>query len=276
MTRLGRSVRGWRWLPVVPLVLAVAPTSAADAAVDAPGITVTGESAPDGTIGITGTPGQDNIVVQVAYNADGVVDALRLVSLQGNGGLATPFGEVPPSCTTVRPNEVLCPLRPRLDATLDSDTDFLRVDGAYLHLAVVVRAGSGDDHVVVYAERGTSEVHGGGGSDTLTTSTYDAVTRGGRNDDHITLGTGPRATGHGGRGRDWLVAQSIGTLLAGGPGGDTLVGSRAADRFEGGRGDDMLFPGDGRKDRQVDCGPGRDFAVRTDDQDPVRRCETRT
>jgi len=70
----------------------------------------------------------------------------------------------------------------------------------------------------------------------------------------------------GGRGRDRLV---------GGRGADRLVGGRGADRLLGGPGADRLNAVDGRRDRVVNGGPGKDVCrVDAADRARMKGCET--
>jgi Ca2+-binding RTX toxin-like protein len=61
--------------------------------------------------------------------------------------------------------------------------------------------------------------------------------------------------------------------LNGGDSADTLVGGRARDTMSGGKGRDLLKAVDGRRDRKIDGGPGRDTAYFDRDRDAPVRCE---
>ena len=95
--------------------------------------------------------------------------------------------------------------------------------------------------------------------------------RGGR--DRLSGGAGKDRLS-GGAGRDRLVGGSGRDRLSGGTGKDRLVGGSGRDRLYGGRGADRLNAVDGRADRVVSGGPGKDIC-RVDLADAVkaRGCE---
>ena len=77
-------------------------------------------------------------------------------------------------------------------------------------------------------------------------------------------GGNDRIKGRGGRDR-----------LSGGPGRDRLSGGRGRDRLSGGRGADRLNAVDGRRDRVVNGGPGKDVCrVDAVDRAKMKGCET--
>jgi Ca2+-binding RTX toxin-like protein len=79
------------------------------------------------------------------------------------------------------------------------------------------------------------------------------------------------------RGRDRVSGGRGADRLWGGRGADRLWGGRGADRLRGGRGADRLNAVDGRQDRVVHGGPGKDVCrVDAADQARVRGCETVT
>jgi hypothetical protein len=101
--------------------------------------------------------------------------------------------------------------------------------------------------------------------------------------DVIRLGAGDdRARGRGGndrisgaRGKDRLSGDSGKDRLAGGPGNDRLAGGKGADRLAGAGGSDKLNAVDGRRDSQINGGPGRNACtVDAADLSVARRCAT--
>src|SRR5918996_5807224 len=111
--------------------------------------------------------------------------------------------------------------------------------------ADVIKSGGGHDRIK--GRGGRDRLSGGRGSDRLS---------GGRGSDRLS----------GGRGSD---------RLSGGRGSDRLAGGSGRDRLSGGRGADRLNTVDGRADRVVMGGPGRDVCrVDPAEEAKVKGCET--
>jgi Ca2+-binding RTX toxin-like protein len=86
------------------------------------------------------------------------------------------------------------------------------------------------------------------------------------------LGGNDRIKGRGGR--DRLSGGAGNDRLAGGPGRDRLAGGPGRDRLSGGRGADRLNAVDGRADRVVNGGPGKDICrVDPADEFKAQGCE---
>lgn len=58
-------------------------------------------------------------------------------------------------------------------------------------------------------------------------------------------------------------------IILGRAGSDELVGAKGRDALFGGSGPDAVFGRDGRRDRRLDCGRGRDLGARRDKNDPL-------
>ena len=149
---------------------------------------------------------------------------------------------------------------------------------------IVVRGGRGDDTVTVsplhYAGLRPVLIAGGAGNDVLTITNGLSLARidGGSGDDVITAFSGRGDRLSGGSGNDLVQTYSTsertdapnvprlegeeelygteGSILAGGEGDDTLVGSIYNDRLAGGGGEDVLY-GD-RAEDTMKGGRGRD------------------
>ena len=98
--------------------------------------------------------------------------------------------------------------------------------------------------------------------------------RGTKDADRI-VGTGKADVIKALRGNDRVRGRGGSDRLVGGRGADRLVGGRGADRLLGGRGADRLNAVDGRRDRLVNGGPGKDVCrVDPADQARMTSCET--
>lgn len=162
-----------------------------------------------------------------------------------------------------------------------------RADGS-VPVHIVVRGRGGNDDIRMRGQVTSGNirlsVHGGPGNDVITAKGGHFISRihGGGGDDVITAFSGDRDTLLGGAGNDLIQTYSVsgnpddrhyvrrgsttpvpgvqGSILVGGDGDDTLVGSIYNDRLVGGPGRDALF-GDNGKDTLkggagVDCYAG--------------------
>ena len=75
-------------------------------------------------------------------------------------------------------------------------------------------------------------------------------------------------------GNDRFVGRGGNDVMCGGAGADTLVGGAGVDRFDGGSGNDTIYSRDGRRERTIRGGPGRD-RVRKDAVDRTSGVERR-
>jgi hypothetical protein len=72
----------------------------------------------------------------------------------------------------------------------------------------------------------------------------------------------PRAdTINGKGGKDKIMGKGGKDKLSGGKGRDTIVGGRAADRMMGGPGNDVIKAADGKRDKAINGGPGKNRCV---------------
>jgi RTX calcium-binding nonapeptide repeat (4 copies) len=79
----------------------------------------------------------------------------------------------------------------------------------------------------------------------------------------------------GSKASDRIVGSAKADVIRGGPGNDRLNGGRGRDRLFGGRGADRLNAADGRRDRLIQGGPGRDICrIDAADRTHTRGCET--
>src|ERR687891_1409955 len=105
------------------------------------------------------------------------------------------------------------------------------------------------------------------------TAKADVIKSGGGNDRIKGRGGSDRLSG--GAGKDRLAGGRGRDRLSGGRGRDRLAGASGRDRLSGGRGADRLNAVDGRADRVVMGGPGRDVCrVDPADEAKVKGCET--
>ncbi len=75
-------------------------------------------------------------------------------------------------------------------------------------------------------------------------------------------------------GDDVLGGGSGDDVLEGGPGADVLRGGPGRDKLRGGPGDDRIDASGGRRDREIECGPGDDTAIIDFSIDPpTSHCE---
>ncbi len=194
-----------------------APTDTYDRQVDMP------------TVDVTGTPGADDVAVQVDPKGTTVtVTGPGVTAGEGceQSGAETARCTDPPPATSIRP--YVLETRPTLDVAL----------------------GEGDDRLVLTGGFRSGPVDGGGGADTMTSTT--SGISGGPGDDVLTA---PSASG--GPGNDSLSGNSA---LDGGSGDDVLRGDPStATRFTGGPGLDSIFAG---------SSPG-DFIEEASSQEPV-------
>jgi Ca2+-binding RTX toxin-like protein len=151
------------------------------------------------------------------------------------------------------------------------DRQFLRLSKRTIAFVVVAALAS-----LMLASAGPAQAKrmlGTKGADTIVgTAKADVVKSFGGND---------RIKGHGGKdrlsggsGRDRLAGGPGRDRLSGGPGRDRLAGGPGRDRLSGGRGADRLNTVDGRRDRVVNGGPGKDICrVDPADEVKVQGCE---
>lgn len=125
---------------------------------------------------------------------------------------------------------------------------------------IVVRAGAGDDSVVVnLLLPGQGRLSSGGVSMTWTGR---LTVEGGDGNDGVEASTSVGALLLGGAGDDRLTGGGSRDVLRGGPGNDRLFGGGGRDGLWGGAGDDHLDGGEGRD--RVRGGAGRDTFTSTD------------
>jgi Ca2+-binding RTX toxin-like protein len=165
---------------------------------------------------------------------------------------------------TVRGNEE----SPALEVTVGSEETTVPSIGV---TRIVVRAGAGDDLVIVnllvpvegrpsssgisMAWRGRLSVEGGDGNDELQADTpAGALLLGGSGDDALTGGPS-RDVLRGGAGNDRLRGGDGRDTVSGGPGDDDLAGGEGRDRVRGGPGTDLFAGSDTAAERQ-DFGRG--------------------
>ncbi len=150
------------------------------------------------------------------------------------------------------------------------------------------RGGSGNDRLQGMA--GNDRVQGDSGNDRLSGNDGNDRVEGGSGgdrifgrlgDDNIVGGTGNDSLSgnqgndrvEGGSGGDRIFGRTGDDRILGGSGNDSLSGNSGKDRIAGGTGNDRIFARDGRRDRGIVCGKGRDTVI-ADRADPVARdCE---
>ncbi len=245
---------------------------------------------------LVGTEDRDAVVAEPSPDDN----LLTYYSVRPPGTLLAPvpFGEVPDICDQQSDLIVTCPYPDEaLWVLLGAEDDAFTFSRYVRHLSYLrVEAGPGDDRLSmdgVAADDG--EVMGGDGDDVIvgrfshvdidagrgrdivaTQNTY--YTYGGPGDDYIvTSESGSSASGMGGAdtiigGSDPDNPYSESDILFGGPGPDLVIGGGERDFLHGGAGADRIRSRDGRADRKVHCGKGRDRVV-ADSKDPVRSCE---
>jgi Ca2+-binding RTX toxin-like protein len=105
------------------------------------------------------------------------------------------------------------------------------------------------------------------------TSKADVIRLGAGNDRARGRGGGDRISGA--RGKDRLRGDAGNDLLAGGPGNDGLTGGKGADRLTGAAGKDRLNAVDGKRDKKINGGAGRNVCrIDAADLPIARRCAT--
>ena len=220
---------------------------------------------------LTGTSGKDRYVIDLALLADhrtrlkdtGGGDTLRIIDTDGNwatrsfvntgdkllwkggdgGRIVIPLLDGLPEIEFLEWSTGTGSAVPRLQLT----TDLKPESGG--NIAIIGSRGA--DQIIVPdaggGALGRSEVHAGGGSDTVTASgTELTVVYGGGGGDLI-ITPGPAAGEfHGGRHDDVLWGCKGNDSLYGGPGKDDLFGAVGKDILKGGKGRDTLNGGDGR------------------------------
>ncbi len=235
------------------------PISAGDGCAN-PGGNVAAVECPGGTalalIVVTGGNGADNIVI------DPSIPASAKVRINGNAGSDTIEGGAG-------------------DDVLEAGENYNNPDNGN---DTLIGNGGAD---VLYADPGADVLHGGPGNDLLVSSvatcqghTYD----GGPGDDTVSYARSNAALnvtlgGTGGPAGcatpDHVLADN--ESLEGSDGPDVLVGDNkansflghlGADTFIGKGGDDFIDAIDGHRDKRIDCGPGKDEAVK-DSSDPA-------
>jgi hypothetical protein len=139
---------------------------------------------------------------------------------------------------------------------------------------VFVDAGGGDDRVKIRSTvRMAGFLAGEAGADLLIGGRRADELEGGAGDDDVRGGAGDDTVDG-----DGLFVRGAGDDVMRGGGGDDHIGGGVdepgRDVFLGGGGDDFCDAKDGRRDVRIDCGGGRDDALRPDSFDPrSRRCE---
>ncbi|MDX6364815.1 MAG: hypothetical protein QOC85_3836 [Streptomyces sp.] len=151
------------------------------------------------------------------------------------------------------------------------DRQFLRRGRRHIAFVVVALAS------LMLASAGAAQAKqtsGTAGADRIVGTAKADVIQSGAGNDRI-KGRGGNDRLSGGRGSDRLAGGSGRDRLSGGRGSDRLTGGSGRDRLSGGRGADRLNAVDGRADRVVMGGPGRDICrVDPADEARVKGCET--
>ena len=151
------------------------------------------------------------------------------------------------------------------------DRQFLRLGRRQIAFVVVAFAS------LMLASAGAAQakrMSGTAGADRIVGTAKADVIKSGRGNDRI-KGRGGRDRLSGGRGGDRLAGGSGRDRLSGGRGSDRLAGGSGRDRLSGGRGADRLNSVDGRTDRVVRGGPGRDVCrVDPAEEAKAKGCET--
>ena len=148
------------------------------------------------------------------------------------------------------------------------DRQFLGLGRRHIAFVVVALAS------LMLASAGAAQakrMSGTAGADRIVGTAKADVIKSGAGNDRI-KGRGGRDRLSGGRGSDRLAGGSGRDRLSGGRGSDRLAGGSGRDRLSGGRGADRLNTVDGRADRVVMGGPGRDIC-RLDPADEAKGCE---
>lgn len=217
-------------------VLAVALTGAA------PGpVTVD----PDGTLAIAGTPGQDTLAVETAYDhSGGPYDSVfaqrgawgRVVRNAGLTGVLLDGGRGDDALQLfTRGNDVPLPATLIGASGADSIEAGHFTSSALSSATVVISGGTGNDTILVAVARAT--VDAGAGDDSISASAYD-------NTDPARIGVL-----HGGAGNDKIFTRAsrdtIAFQLFGDEGNDTLKSGLSSDTINGGAGADSLRSGGG-------------------------------
>jgi len=119
---------------------------------------------------------------------------------------------------------------------------------------------------------GADRLRGGAGVDTISGNDDRDLISGDADNDRLSGGAGDdRVSGR--DGNDRVSGGSGADALSGSAGNDRLTGGASRDTFSGGAGNDTINARDGRADRRIRCGSGRDV-VRADRADRVARdCE---
>jgi Ca2+-binding RTX toxin-like protein len=199
----------------------------------------------NGVLYITGTPGDDTIVVRYAnktISVDGTkieADAGRIVIDAGAG------------------NDVIrldsqTPIPLRVPATVLAGDGNKVIYGS--NLGDIIYLGNGNN--VVHGGNGRNYIRGGNGNNLIYGGNGGSIINAyGSGNNTIYGGTG-NDTIYGGAGNDTIYGVGGNNYIDGGPGNDTLIGGTGNDTLMGGAGDDYIHSGNGNN--LLIGGPGRD------------------
>lgn len=174
----------------------------------------------DGTLTITGSNDNDNILV---FAKDGMLH-IREVTKEVDL-LTTPVSGVT-----------------RIVVNAHQGDDWINIDHNSIDIGATIRGGSGNDQLLggsgndtISGDSGHDELVGYGGDDTLK----------GADGDDLLIGGDGRDRLYGGRGDDYLVGGQGNDLLMGADGNDNLFAEAGDDQLYGGDGDNLMVGGDG-------------------------------
>ncbi len=252
-------------------------------------LTVTGATAPNGTVTING----DGSLTYVANDGYTGTDEISYTIADGNGGTASSTVSVvvvEPSTGGGRDGIVWgTPGNDYIDVNYTGDNDGDVVDGGDAILPGtsgdddVIFAGAGDDVVIagngadaVHGDGGDDLIFGGAGNDTLYGDAGDDLVEGGDGDDLIYGGSGDDQL-LGGAGNDTIQAGSGSALVHGDDGDDLIYGGAGNDSLNGDGGNDTIYGGDapeveiygGAGDDVLYAGAGGDLVLGGDGNDTI-------
>jgi hypothetical protein len=221
----------------------------------------------NGILYITGTPGDDTIVVRYR-NKTISVDGTDISAEAGRIVINATAGNDIIRLDNPNPTKDTIPLR--VPSTINLGDGNNTVYGSNCGDIIycgngsnVIHAGNGKNYI--RGGNGNNLIYGGNGGDAINIYGSGRNTiYGGTGNDTIYGGSGPDLI-YGGAGDDYIDGGPGGDTMYGGPGNDTLNGGAGDDYLDGGDGNNVLIGGSGRDDLN---GGGSGFNTFKDDYSP--------